>query len=109
VKPFPPIKLKPAHGAFGPRSFHIARFLIRSRAPSLPALLDEVADAFPNLSFTDFYGGYVLSDILVRFPGQIRTVAEGLPPPTGDPVEWLEGFARSAPRCASWPRSCRPT
>jgi hypothetical protein len=87
---FSPIKVEPAKGAFGPRSFHIARFLIRSRALSLIDLLDEVADAWPGLSFDDFRGGYILSDMLVRFPDQIRVVAEGMPKPGGDPVEWLD-------------------
>ena len=77
-------------GGFGPRSFHIARFLIRSRAPSLIHLLDETAEAFPNLSFADFYGGYVLSDLLVRYPGEIHTIGEGLPAPGGDPIRWLD-------------------
>jgi hypothetical protein len=87
---FSPIKLEPAKGAFGPRSFHIARFLIRSRAPSLIDLLDEVADAWPGLSFDDFRGGYILSDILVRFPDQIRVAAEGMPKPGDDPLGWLD-------------------
>jgi hypothetical protein len=96
---FSPIKLEPAKGAFGPRSFHIARFLIRSRAPSLIDLLDEVADAWPGLSFDDFRGGYILSDILVRFPDQIRVVAEGMPAPGGDPVAWLDRvIALTAPK-----------
>jgi hypothetical protein len=75
--------------AFGPRSFHIARLLITSRAPTFIALLDEVGTVWPDLSYADFYGGYVLSDLLVRYPGEIRA-AEGLPPPGGDPVEWLD-------------------
>ena len=79
-----------ARGAFGPRSFWIARFLITSEVPSLIHLLDEVADAWPGLSFADFHGGYILSDILIRYPDQIRGAAEGLPPPTGDPLAWLD-------------------
>jgi len=75
---------------FGPRSFRIARFLITSEAPTLMDLLDEVGAAWPNLSYADFYGGYVLSDILVRFPDQIRTVAEGIPKPGDDPLGWLD-------------------
>lgn len=77
-------------GAFGPRSFRIARFLIMSKAPTLIDLLDEIAEACPGLSFEDFRGGYILSDILVRFPDQIRIVAEGMPAPGGDPLAWLD-------------------
>jgi hypothetical protein len=76
-------------GALGPRGFWIARFLITSRAPTLIDLLDEVADAWPGLSFEDFCGGYILSDMLLRFPDQLRA-AEGMPPPGGDPIEWLD-------------------
>jgi hypothetical protein len=79
-----------AQGAFGPRSFRIARFLITSRAPTLIDLLDEVAEAWPGLSFEDFRSGYILSDILLRYPDQIRTVAEGMPTPGGDPLAWLD-------------------
>jgi hypothetical protein len=57
-----------ARGAFGPRSFRVARFLITSRAPTLIDLLDEVAEAWPGLSFEDFRGGYILSDIWSASP-----------------------------------------
>jgi hypothetical protein len=77
-------------GAFGPRSFHIARFLITARADTLIDLLDEVAEAFPALSFEDFRGGYILSDFLLRSPDRLRIVAEGMPPPGGDPIKWLD-------------------
>jgi hypothetical protein len=91
MNPIPPSKLEAhAKGAFGPRSFHIARFLIRSRAPTLIDLLDEVDAAWPGLSCADFHGAYVLSDILIRFPSQIRTIAEGMPPPGDDPLAWLD-------------------
>jgi hypothetical protein len=76
--------------SFGPRSFRIARFLLTSRAPTLIDLLDEVADAWPGLSFNDFRGGYILSDMLIRYPDQIRPVAEGMPPVRGDPIRWLD-------------------
>jgi hypothetical protein len=79
-----------AQGAFGPRSFRVARFLIASRAPSLIDLLDEVGAAWPGLNYADFHGAYVLSDILIRFPSQIRTIAEGMPPPGDDPLAWLD-------------------
>ena len=91
MKAIPPSKLtERQQGAFGPRSFHIARFCITSEAPTLADLLDEVAEAWPGLSFEDFRGGYILSDILMRFPDQIRVVAEGMPKPGGDPLAWLD-------------------
>jgi hypothetical protein len=61
-----------------------------SEAPTLADLLDEVAEAWPGLSFEDFRGGYILSDILMRFPDQIQVVAEGMPKPGGDPLAWLD-------------------
>lgn len=87
MKPFPPPR---ARKAFGPHSFRVARFCITSEAPTLIDLLDEVSDAWPDLSFEDFRGGYILSDILVRFPDQIRIVAEGMPKPGDDPLGWLD-------------------
>jgi hypothetical protein len=68
--------------AFGPQSFRIARFLLTARAETLIDLLDETSAAWPALSFEDFRGGYILSDILIRCPDQIRVV--------GDPVRWLD-------------------
>jgi hypothetical protein len=68
----------------------VARFCITSEAPTLIDLLDEVSDAWPDLSFEDFRGGYILSDILIRFPDQIRVVAEGMPKPGDDPLGWLD-------------------
>lgn len=76
--------------AFGPRSFRVARFLLTSRAATLIDLLDELADAWPDLPFNDFRGTYILSDMLVRFPDQIHPVAEGMPPVRGDPLAWLD-------------------
>jgi hypothetical protein len=86
--------------SFGPKSLRVARFLIASQAPTLADLLDETAEAWPDLSFNDFRGGYILSDILVRFPDRIRAVAEGMPAPGGDPLAWLDRVIAltSAPR-----------
>jgi hypothetical protein len=79
-----------ATNAFGPRSFRVARFILASRAPTLIDLLDELAAAWPDLSFNDFRGGFILHDMLIRYPDQIRPVAEGMPPPRGDPLAWLD-------------------
>ena len=88
---------------FGPRSFRIAPFLLTARAATRIDLLDEVADARPGLSFEDFRGGYILSDILVRFPDQIRVVAEGMPSPGGDPLAWRDRVI--ALTTSSWGRA----
>lgn len=82
--------LSSASDAFGPRSFRVARFMLASQAPTLIDLLDELAAAWPDLSFHDFRGGFILQDMLLRYPEHIRPVAAHMPPPGGDPLAWLD-------------------
>jgi hypothetical protein len=88
--------------AFGPSSFRVARLLIASKEPSFIGRLDEVAAAWPGLSFDDFRGGYILADALLRHPEHIRSVAEGAAEPGDDPLRWLdEAIASCTPPLGS--------
>jgi hypothetical protein len=79
--------------------------MLQSRADSLLELLDEIGNAWPNLPFADFWGGYVLTDTLIHCPEQIKARAEGLPEVGSDPVKWLDKVIALASPADTWGRA----